>query len=196
MTSLYLFVTSFLFFMMSKRYLVSTLSAALAFGMVAPAFAYVVPEDFVRSSRRLLDQSATTQLIDHTTRRDIRDNNVTEEMRYRDRSILQEIRENQRATQKVVAPKDSNLMRGRADRRLRRLNRRVKPGYDRYRILNLRPNTRYLRRLEEESSLPASLVRTGGNFGYDKPTRRDIRENAFFSRMNDRDRDVLKEMQN
>ena len=192
---MHVFVPSYLFFPMLRRLFLTGTSAALAVGMAAPAFAYVMPGDFARPSNREVTSATQSLGYDRTTRRDIRDNNVVDDIRYRNRSILTEMEEGVRDTENPTAGKDASLVRGRSDRMLRRLNRRIKPGYDRYRILNLRPNTRYLRQLDEESSLPSSLVQTGGT-SYDKPTRRDIRENMYFSQVDDRDRDVLGEMEN
>ncbi len=65
-----------------------------------------------------------------------------------------------------------------------------------YRVLNISGDDR--RRVA--SGLPTTLVQTGGNgasnngsWGYDRPTRRDIRENLYHNRVNDRDRDILQE---
>ena len=52
----------------------------------------------------------------------------------------------------------------------------------------------------DSSDLPAALVQTGadetvnqGGWGYDRPTRRDIRDNGQFNQINGRNRDVLTE---
>ncbi|PIR52534.1 hypothetical protein COU76_05765 [Candidatus Peregrinibacteria bacterium CG10_big_fil_rev_8_21_14_0_10_49_10] len=72
---------------------------------------------------------------------------------------------------------DGRNMLSRAEgRQLRRYNRTVKPGSDRYRVidvLNTRTNRRSLRRMGNQSALalPRTLVQTGS---YDRPTRRDI----------------------
>lgn len=65
-----------------------------------------------------------------------------------------------------------------------------------YRILNVSGDTRR----SVSNGLPTTLVQTGGrnadnngNWGYDRPTRRDIRENLYHSRVNDRNRDILAE---
>jgi hypothetical protein len=64
-----------------------------------------------------------------------------------------------------------------------------------YRVLNISGDTR------RNKGLPFSLVRTGGrssenygDWGWDRPTRRDIRENQYHDQVNDRDRDILGEM--
>lgn len=98
----------------------------------------------------------------------------------------------------------SVLQRHTLGRRLRRLNRMPKADQDRYRILNLRPNTRSIRmRVEgnESSYLPSSLVQTGGNasvsgeWGWDRTTRRDVRYNNHYG-VQKRNRDLLVEIKN
>lgn len=69
------------------------------------------------------------------------------------------------------------------------------------------PNYRYdmseeefmelLESMDEGAMLPPSLVQTGGSTGvwlYDRPTRRDVRENLHYTEVNDRDRALLDEM--
>ena len=160
-----------------KRFLISTVSVALSLGMVSPAFAYITNDDDIkvqtspyhegRPARRLI----MTQYGNSTDRSGIR---------------------------RAASPEDTglSLLRRASIRRFRRFNRMPKPGSDRYRILDLRPNTRFLRsEAEDQSWLPSSLITTGGS-NYDRPTRRDIRENSFFNQVNDRNRDILEEMTN
>lgn len=65
-----------------------------------------------------------------------------------------------------------------------------------YRVLNVSGDMRR-RGVASNSSLPFSLVQTGGNSAnhgawmWDRPTRRDIRSNAQHGCVNDRDRDIL-----
>lgn len=68
-----------------------------------------------------------------------------------------------------------------------------------YRVLNVSGDNRR----QVSKGLPSTLVQTGGNhpdnngsWGYDRPTRRDIRENLYHSQVNDRDRDILGERAN
>jgi len=88
------------------------------------------------------------------------------------------------------------LLRRADGRRYRRLNRTRKPGSDRYRTLDLRTNKRSLRGMEYESSLPLprTLVQTGGDV--ERPSRRAVRDNAYYTQVNNRDRNVLEEMKN
>ena len=65
-----------------------------------------------------------------------------------------------------------------------------------YRVLNVSGDNRRV----VSKGLPTTLVQTGGNhpdnngsWGYDRPTRRDIRENFYHSQVDDRDRDILGE---
>jgi hypothetical protein len=44
---------------------------------------------------------------------------------------------------------------------------------------------------ESHLDIPRTLVQTGA---YDRPTRRDIRENSYFNQVNDRDRNILQEI--
>lgn len=69
-----------------------------------------------------------------------------------------------------------------------------------YRVLNISGADRTLAGVD--TSLPFSLVRTGGgntsdpstgSWGYDRPTRRDVRENLYYTKVSDRDRDILGE---
>lgn len=68
-----------------------------------------------------------------------------------------------------------------------------------YRVLNISGDIR--RTNTAAANLPLSLVTTGGgsdNYGdwmWDRPTRRDIRENKYHN-VDDRDRDLLGEMEN
>jgi hypothetical protein len=86
------------------------------------------------------------------------------------------MRQNTRA-ETSVSTKQTNLYRTRTERELRHNNRVPKVGSDRYRVLN-HPNTRSLRKLNEQSALPPTIVQTGGQEVYDRPTRRDVQMNA------------------
>ena len=170
-----------------KKSVVSAVSLALTFGFIAPAFAYMPSSGFIRPSHRMEVESIKNMRdVRRPSRRFIRDN--------RDRPILLERKVRNRrtsvttSTQKTYLERTIRLYRGRRNR-----NRVPKLGSDRYRTL--RPNTRYFRRQEEQSSLPPSLIQTGS--AYDRPTRRDIRGgNGYFYRVNGRDRNILEEMQN
>lgn len=66
-----------------------------------------------------------------------------------------------------------------------------------YRVLNTAGADR---RQVTQGLLPSTLVQTGGDssdnngsWGYDRPTRRDIRENLYHAQVNDRDRNILEE---
>ena len=70
-----------------------------------------------------------------------------------------------------------------------------------YRVLNVTGDVRLRGYNVGKTNLPPSLIKTGGrshsNYGawmWDRPTRRDIRENKIYGKVNDRDRSVLKEM--
>ncbi|MDA1292456.1 MAG: hypothetical protein O3A81_01615 [bacterium] len=67
-----------------------------------------------------------------------------------------------------------------------------------YRVLNVAGDTRRQNgAVATKSSLPFSLIQTGGNsdnngsWMWDRPTRRDIRSNAHYGCVNDRDIDIL-----
>lgn len=67
-----------------------------------------------------------------------------------------------------------------------------------YRVLNVAGDMRRTDGAVKTSGLPLSLVQTGGgnsvNHGswmWDRPTRRDIRSNAYHGCINDRDIDIL-----
>lgn len=172
---------------MIKKVAVSSVSAFLSLGMIAPAFAYITPLDFIQKTARTVEQEARVGTYDRPTRRAIATSS--------ERDILVEMQENT-AEARVSSPaRKSNLLRGTMERQFRRLNRQPKAGQDRYRILSY-PNTRYfrLKAEQEQSSLPFQLVQTGGNNTYDRPTRRDIRENGYYDGIIDRDRDILQEM--
>lgn len=168
-----------------KRILVSSISLALSVGFVSSAFAYAAPEGYKATTKATAFRSPTAD-AGRPSRR-----SITFDNRHRD--LQGEMQLNPRDISEAAPQTQGRieLMRGIMERKLRRMNRMPKEGSDRYRTLNLRPNTRYLR-LENESGLPPSLVQTGS---YDAPTRRDIRDNAVFGDMNFRNRDVLLEME-
>ncbi len=71
-----------------------------------------------------------------------------------------------------------------------------------YRVLNISGDVRRSGGNGAIANLPLSLVTTGGgnadNHGdwmWDRPTRRDIRENLHYTQVNDRDRDILVEIE-
>lgn len=172
-----------------KKSVVSAVSFALTFGLIAPAFAYMPSSGFIRPSNRMQVESIKAMKdVRSPTRRYIRDN--------RDRPVLFERNVRNRGTSITTSTQKTNLERtvrpyeGRRNR-----NRVPKLGADRYRAL--RPNTRYFRRQGEQSSLPPSLIQTGTVGAYDRPTRRDIRGgNGYFYNVNTRDRNILEEMKN
>jgi len=185
-------------FPMNKAF-VSSVSLALTLGVVAPAFAmasaggpafaYVPNRGFQRQSHRL-----QVEAIKAT--RDVR--NIQKPARRHvqaagsNRAILQEMKASSERSVTPEVTKNTHLERASRVYNFRNENRQPKPGSDRYRVLRL--NTRFLRRqVEEQSFLPTMIVQTGRNV-YDRPTRRDIRENGYFDGILDRDRDVLKEM--
>ena len=163
-----------------KRFLLPTLSLALSMSIATPALAYFSvpgnqeggPVSRVTRRRVVNRAEATNKLPDF----------IPQEDRTREEAVDQ-------------SNIGHNLLRRAEGRRFRRYNRTRKPGFDRYRTLNLRTNKRSLRGMEYESSLelPRTLVQTGG---YDRPTRRDIRENSLFNRVNDRNRNILNEIKN
>lgn len=161
-----------------KRILLSTVSFVLSLGIATPGFAYFsVPgnSDYSgadRQTRRAVMQDARAM------------NRLPDFIPTNDRMRSE-------ASEKGTT--GHTLLRRADGRQLRRFNRARKPGYDRYRTLNLRSNKRSLRGMEYESflELPRTLVLTGG---YDKPTRRDIRDNMYFG-VNDRDRNILQEIE-
>lgn len=69
-----------------------------------------------------------------------------------------------------------------------------------YRVLNVSGDMRKRGVATTTANLPFSLVQTGGNsngsWQWDRPTRRDIRENQYYTQVNDRNRNILQEMQN
>lgn len=69
-----------------------------------------------------------------------------------------------------------------------------------YRVLNVSGDMRKRGVATASGNLPFSLVQTGGDnngqWGWDRPTRRDIRENLYHNRVSDRDRDLHTEMAN
>jgi len=174
------------FFQMTKRAFTSSISLALSLGFVAPAFAYFPRSDFTRPSHReQVEAIKMTKDIRRPSRRSIQ-STVDK------RSVPMEQRTRTRANSTVTATKSTHLERTRRAWNLRNQNRKPKPGSDRYRVL--RPNTRFFRRqVEEQSALPPRIVQTG-LYRYDKPTRRDIRENGYFPGIVNRKRDVLGEM--
>jgi len=159
-----------------NRFLLSSLSLVLGFSIVTPGFAFFSVPGTEGANR-----------VARQTRRHIV--NRAEATNAIPAFIPQEDRSRSAAVQSVSG---RNLLRRAEGRRLRSYNRMPKPGTDSYRILNLRPNTRRLRtELESSLELPSTLVQTGG---YDKPTRRDIRENLLFNRVHNRDRNILNEI--
>tara|TARA_Y100000310_G_scaffold95074_1_gene92934 strand:+ start:153 stop:671 length:519 start_codon:yes stop_codon:yes gene_type:complete len=67
-----------------------------------------------------------------------------------------------------------------------------------YRVLNVSGDARRRGVASARSNLPFSLVRTGGGhnpnhgaWGWDRPTRRDIRSNMYHGCIHDRDIDIL-----
>ena len=161
-----------------KRFLLPTLSVVLTLSIVSPGLAYFsVPgnTDGGRvarmSKRRIIERAEASHKLPAF-------------IPHEDRS---------RSTVSDESSSGHRLLRRADGRRFRRLNRTPKPGFDRYRTLNLRTNRRSLRGMEYESHLeiPRTLVQTGG---YDHPTRRDIRENSYFNQVNDRDRNILQEI--
>lgn len=113
------------------------------------------------------------------------------------RSVMQQAEGRNRLQESIPAVDrsresvDANVSNGRfflrraEGRHLRRYNRTAKPGFDRYRVLNVHMNKRSARRTGNQSllGLPHTLVETGG---YDRPTRRDIWQ--------DHSRNLLREM--
>ncbi|MBU0457982.1 hypothetical protein KJ652_06880 [Patescibacteria group bacterium] len=176
-----------------KRALISSVSIVLTFGFAVPAFAYIVNSDFEKPSNRLqinaIEASTDIRKVDlRPVRRAIRND--------RDIPVLRERNANNRSTSTTsTITNETHLERTTRNYNLRRDNRLVKPGSDRYRVL--RPNTRYFRRqAEPTSALPPMIVQTGGA-AYDRPTRRDIRGgNGDFLNVDSRDRDILAEIRN
>ncbi|MCF7844410.1 MAG: hypothetical protein K9M03_01100 [Kiritimatiellales bacterium] len=191
-----------------NKTLVSSVSIALSLGVVVPAFAmasagepafamasagepafaYVPNMSFERQSHR-----EEVQAIKET--RDVRNINKPSRRQIQTAGLKTDALQ-ERAVSSVRSAdsdqtKNTHLERTRRVRVLRRFSRSPKQGSDRYRVL--RPNTRSLRLEAESSYLPPMIVQTG-QISYDRPTRRAIRENGYFSGILDRDRDVLKEM--
>lgn len=170
------------------RSLISAASAIAIFaGTATPAFAYV----------RAVPPVATTTLRQRAEIREL----------YADAfsSILELANMNRGA---AMPDTTGRAMLARAQVRAAQRNyRRHVLGYLRgvdYRILNTagRGATSPYAITAGNSNLPLSLVTTGGeteantgSWGWDKPTRRDIRENMHY-RVNDRDRNVLDEIAN
>jgi hypothetical protein len=157
-------------FLAMKRFLYSSVSMALGLSIAAPGMAYfAVPGN---DGTNGVQRQSRRQIIRRAEAVNRLPNYIPTEDRSRGAAV----------TNKNVG---HNLLRRADGRRFRRYNRTRKPGFDRYRTLNLRSNKRSLRGMEYESnlSLPRTLVQTGG---YSRPARRDIR--------NDRDRDILQEM--
>ncbi|MDP7069186.1 MAG: hypothetical protein QF815_01560 [Candidatus Peribacteraceae bacterium] len=160
--------------------LISAASALAIFaGTATPAFAY-------RTNAR--PPIATTQIRQRSALREL----------YADAySSILEISNSTRTSS--VSDTTGRSMLARAQVRAAQRNfRRHVLGYLRgvdYRVLNISGDTR------RNKGLPFSLVRTGGrssenygDWGWDRPTRRDIRENQYHDQVNDRDRDILGEM--
>ena len=164
--------------------LISAASAlALLAGSATPAFAY----------RRGVPPVATTTLRQRSDIREL----------YADAysSILELANMHRKSS---VSDTTGRSMLARAQIRAAQRNyRRHVLGYLRgvdYRVLN---TTGLGRRVAGNASLPYSLVQTGGgsdeNFGswhWDRPTRRDVRENGYHNRVNDRARNILEEIRN
>ena len=166
----------------------SLISAAAAFSILAgsatPAFAY----------RRDRPPIATTTLRQRSDLREL----------YADAySSILELANMRR--ENSVSDTTGRSMLARAQVRAAQRNfRRHVLGYLRgvdYRVLNVTGDVRRL--ASARSRLPYSLVQTGGgshdNHGswlWDRPTRRDIRENLYHNRVNNRDRNLLEEMRN
>lgn len=170
------------------RSLISGAAAlTLSVGIVTPAFAY--------GSSLYTPPVATTTLRQRSELREL----------YADAfSSILELSTMHRGT--AVADTTGRSLLARAQVRAAQRNyRRHVLGYLRgidYRVLNVSGDIR--RRgvgSVATSDLPFSLVTTGGNaenYGdwmWDRPTRRDIRENLYYTKVNDRDRDILGEMQ-
>lgn len=169
------------------RSLISATSALAIFaGSAAPAFAYV----------RSTPPVSTTTLRQRGEIREL----------YADAfSSILELASMQRGTAAADTTGRSMLARSQV-RAAQRNYRRHVLGYLRgvdYRVLNVSGDIRK-RGVSPVASLPLSLVTTGNggsddNFGswmWDRPTRRDIRENKYHTMVDDRDRDVLSEMEN
>jgi len=169
--------------------IVSAVSAALAFGLAAPSFAYVPQNTFSRPSNRI-----AVEVI--KSKKDVREPEVRparRNFRYMERDVRKEMAERGQRSDST-STKTTHLERTKRNYFMRNETRTKKPGSDRYRTL--RPNTRYLRQQNEDqsSALPPMIVRTGGA-SFDKPTRRDIRgDNGEFFNVETRDRDVFGEM--
>lgn len=169
------------------RSLISAASAvAMLAGSATPAFAYV----------RSAPPVATTQLRQRAEIREL----------YADAySSILELANMNRGNSTPDTTGRSLLARSQV-RAAQRNYRRHVLGYLRgidYRVLNVSGDIRR-RGVSPYAGLPNSLVTTGfggsdENFGtwmWDRPTRRDIRENLYFNEVNDRDRDLLEEMKN
>lgn len=197
-----------------KRLLISSLSAVVSISMVSPAFAYITKNENIEvqtstyhdgrpAKRLIMDRFGET--YNRPTVGERRTHYSSTEREVAPVTTNRTILENAGGVYSRVRTTAVDDTTGRAElerhtlgRRLRRLNRMPKADSDRYRVLDLRPNTRSLRMqvesTDESSYLPSSLVQTGGDT-YDKPTRRDIRENRL-TNVNDRDRNVLAEIKN
>ena len=100
-----------------------------------------------------------------------------------------------------VSDTTGRSMLGRAQVRAAQRNfRRHVLGYLRgvdYRVLNVSGDMRRRDGAIKTSNLPFSLVQTGGNsanhgaWGWDRPTRRDIRSNSYHGCITDRNIDIL-----
>ena len=176
-----------------KRLFASSVAIVLTVSAVVPAFAYVIPTDYVRPSQREIEKTIQRSSDVRQTSNRITRFGIEE----RDRDLLNEMQHNDRSQTLLVQPQ-TFLQRAKMDRNLRNENRGLKRT-GRYRILNrirtsAPKNTRTIRKEADMSLLPPTLVQTGGMYGYDRPTRRDIRDNAYFSQVNNRDREILKEI--
>jgi len=169
------------------RSLISAASAlALTAGIVPSAFAY----------GKFTPPLATTTLRQRSELREL----------YADAfSSIMELSKTQRSAAVADVTGRSLLARAQVRGAQRNYSRHVL-GYLRgvdYRVLNVSGDVRHKGVANiATGNLPFSLVTTGGNsesFGdwmWDRPTRRDIRENLHYTQVNDRDRDLLIEMQN
>lgn len=161
--------------MSSRSLLISGLSAMLSLSVAVPAFAYVVSNPLVANKHyRRIETIEDARVIPVAARRYRSSPEWDSSGRsYLSRSRL-EIRSGQRNLRRHVL----GNVRGMREKTVAR-----------YRILN-----RVANRRTSTASLPRSLVKTGstssaahGEWGYDRPTRRDLVDHA-------ENRDILREM--
>lgn len=157
------------------RSLISTASALAIFaGSATPAFAYL-PESMTPSTRLSLRGHDAKSYADIY-------------------ASVMALNGDTRAVSASDSTGRSLLARAQVRSAQRNFNRHIL-GYLRgldYRILNTVGR--------HSSDMPAALVQTGtseavnnGGWGYDRPTRRDIRNNQYFNRIENRKRDILSE---